>query len=173
MTTLIHSTPRRDGFRMPGEFEPHAGCWMAWPERLDNWRDGAGPAQRAFADVATAISEFEPVTMCASAAQWERARAALPEQIRVVELTTDDSWLRDQGPTFVVNPKGAVRGIDWRFNAWGVKYEPYRNDDLAARKICELAGVERYRSDMILEGGSIHVDGEGTCLTTEECLLNP
>jgi len=173
MTTLIHSTPRRDGFRMPGEFEPHAGCWMAWPERLDNWRDGAGPAQRAFADVATAISEFEPVTMCASAAQWERARAALPEQIRVVELTTDDSWLRDQGPTFVVNPKGAVRGIDWRFNAWGVKYEPYRNDDLAARKICELAGVDRYRSDMILEGGSIHVDGEGTCLTTEECLLNP
>ena len=91
MTTLLRSTPRRDGFRMPAEYEPHAGCWMAWPERPDNWRDGAEPAQRAFADVASAISEFEPVTMGASAVQWERARAALPERIRVVELSTDDS----------------------------------------------------------------------------------
>lgn len=146
---------------------------MAWPERADNWRDGAGPAQRAYATVARAIAEFEPVTVCASAGQWARARASLPEHIRVVEMTLDDAWLRDQAPTFVINPKREVRGIDWRFNAWGVKYEPYANDDLAARKICELAGVARYRSDMVLEGGSIHVDGEGTCLTTEECLLNP
>lgn len=173
MPTLLRSTPQRDGFRMPGEFERHTGCWMAWPERPDNWRDGAEPAQRAFAAVATAIAAFEPVTLCASAAQWERARSLLPDRVRVVELTLDDAWLRDQGPTFVVNPKGVVRGIDWRFNAWGEKYVPYRNDDLAARKICELASVERYRCDMILEGGSIHVDGEGACLTTEECLLNP
>ena len=95
---------------MPGEFEPHAGCWMLWPERSDNWRLGAKPAQRAFSAVATAIADYEPVTMGVSARQYEVARATLPAHIRVVELSADDAWMRDVGPTFLVNDHSAVRG---------------------------------------------------------------
>jgi len=167
------STPRADGFRMSGEFEPHAGCWMAWPCRPDNWRNSGAPAQRAFAHVATAIAEFEPVTVCTNRADWPQARALLPAHIRVVEMASDDSWLRDQGPTFVVNDFGDIRGIDWQFNAWGGMYAPHDQDALIAQKILELERLPRYACEMVLEGGAIHVDGEGTCITTEECLLNP
>ena len=167
------STPRADGFRMPGEFEPHAGCWMAWPRRPDNWRNNASPAQHTFAQVAVAIAEFEPVTVCANAVDWPQARTLLPAHIRVIEMASDDSWLRDQGPTFVVNDRGDVRGIDWQFNAWGSMYTPHDHDKLIAQKILELERVSRYACEMVLEGGAIHVDGAGTCITTEECLLNP
>jgi agmatine deiminase len=177
MSATLDSTPAADGFRMPGEFEPHAGCWMAWPERTDNWRLGAEPAQRAFAAVAAAIAASEPVTVGASDAQFGRARELLPAAVRVVELSTDDAWLRDSGPTFVVDGKGGVRGVDWRFNAWGGRegglYFPWDRDERAARKVLEIEGVDRYRAPLVLEGGSVHVDGEGTVLSTEECLLNP
>lgn len=162
---------------MPGEFEPHSGCWMAWPERTDNWRAGAKPAQEAFAAVAEAIAASEPVTMAASDAQFENCRAMLPPQVRVVEVSTDDAWLRDTGPTFVVDGAGHRRGVDWRFNAWGGSdgglYFPWDRDERVAAKVLEVEGDERYRAPLVLEGGSIHVDGEGTVLTTEECLLNP
>src|ERR1700756_5249733 len=88
----LDSTPARDGYRMPGEFEPHDGCWMAWPERPDNWRLGAAPAQEAFAAVAEAIAAPEPVTMAVSDSQFDRCRAILSPAIRVVELATDDAW---------------------------------------------------------------------------------
>lgn len=171
--TLINSTPRKDGFRMPGEFESHAGCWMLWPERPDNWRLGAKPAQKAFVDVATAIAQFEPVTMGVSRNQFLNARHLLPGHVRVVEMSYNDSWMRDCGPTFVVNDKGNVRLIDWDFNAWGGLYFPWDQDDLVPRKVAEIERVDRYRAPIVLEGGSIHVDGEGTLLATEECLLNP
>lgn len=170
---LINSTPRKDGFRMPGEFEPHAGCWMLWPERPDNWRLGAKPAQRAFAAVASAISRFEPVTVGVSREQFLNARRLLPDRVRVVEMSFNDAWMRDCGPTFVVDDKGAVRGVDWGFNAWGGLYFPWDQDALVARKVLEIERVDRYQAPLVLEGGSIHVDGEGTLLTTEECLLNP
>jgi agmatine deiminase len=175
--TSIDSTPKTDGFRMPGEFEPHAGCWMIWPERPDNWRLGAKPAQHAFAAVAAAIAAAEPVTVGVSDAQFENARASLPPAIRVVELSADDSWMRDVGPTFVVDGSGRRRGVDWRFNAWGGLegglYFPWDRDQRVAAKVLEIERAERYRAPLVLEGGSIHVDGEGTVLTTEECLLNP
>ncbi len=171
------STPKQDGFRMPAEFEEQKQIWMIWPERPDNWRNGAKPAQKAFTAVATAISEFEPVTMCVSPAQFQNARAQLPENIRVVEMMSDDSWVRDCGPTFVINDEGEIRANDWVFNAWGGLvdglYFPWANDDMVAQKICEIEGVDSYRTDeFILEGGSISVDGEGTLLTTEMCLLS-
>jgi agmatine deiminase len=177
MARTLMTTPRRDGFRMPAEFEPHAGTWMAWPERPDNWRLGAKPAQEAFTAVATAIAASEPVTVGVSGAQFTNARARLPEAIRVVELSTNDAWLRDTGPTGVIDGKGRVRGVDWVFNAWGGLagglYYPWDQDDLVARKLLEVEGLDRYRAPFVLEGGAIHVDGEGTVLTTEECLLNP
>jgi agmatine deiminase len=177
MSQTLVTTPAEDGFRMPGEFEPHAGCWMAWPERPDNWREGGAPAQAAFAAVAEAIAVSDPVTMAVSDAQFERCRAALSPAIRVVEISTDDAWMRDIGPSFLLDEGGRLRGVDWPFNAWGGAegglYASWERDDRAAAKILEIEGADRYRAPLILEGGSIHVDGEGTVLTTEECLLNP
>ena len=173
----LQSTPRRDGFRMPGEFEPHRGCWMIWPQRPDNWRFGAKPAQEAFTEVAKAISRFEPVTMCVDRQQYDNARQMLPENIRVVEMSNNDAWMRDCGPTFVTNGK-EIRGVDWSFNAWGGLvdglYFPWDEDDRVAGKVCDLERADRYRlRDFVLEGGSIHVDGQGTLIVTEECLLSP
>jgi agmatine deiminase len=172
------TTPAADGFHMPGEFELQDGCYLVWPERPDTWRLGAKPAQAAFAAVAEAVAACEPVTVLASARQWSHAREVLSPSVRVVEATTDDAWVRDTGPTFVVNrATGERRGVDWPFNGWGGLHGgllfPWDQDDLVASKVCELEGVDRNRAPLILEGGSIHVDGEGTCLTTEECLLNP
>jgi agmatine deiminase len=162
---------------MPGEFERHAGCWMLWPERPDNWRLGAKPAQGAFVAVASAIARFEPVSIGVSRAQYANARQQLPAAIRVVELSSDDAWMRDVGPTFVVDARGRRRGVDWRFNAWGGLrgglYFPWDQDDRVAQKVLEIEAIERYRAPFVLEGGAVHVDGEGTCITTEECLLNP
>ena len=177
MAKRIDSTPKKDGYRMPGEFEPQKQIWMLWPERPDNWRDGAKPAQKVFANVAKAISQFEPVTMCVSPAQYAHARNALPPEIRVVEMTSNDSWIRDCGPTFVINDKGGIRGCDWDFNAWGGLvdglYFPWDQDDMIPRKVCDIEGIDTYRTPgFVLEGGSIHVDGEGTLLTTEMCLLS-
>ncbi|MGZ4202821.1 MAG: agmatine deiminase [Thermoleophilaceae bacterium] len=176
MSATLTSTPAADGFRMPGEFSRHAGCWMAWPERPDNWRWGAKPAQEAFAAVAEAIDVSEPVTMAVSDAQFDHCRSVLSPSIRVVELTTDDSWMRDMGPTFVVDGHGNRRAVDWRFNAWGGLegglYFPWHHDERAAQKVLEIERIDRYRAPIVLEGGSIHVDGEGTVLTTSQCLLN-
>ncbi len=177
MAATLDSTPKADGFRMPAEFEPHAGCWMLWPERPDNWRWGAKPAQAAFVAVASAIAAAEPVKVGVSDAQFEHARAALPATVRVVELASDDAWMRDVGPTFVVDSAGGRRGVDWRFNAWGGLdgglYFPWDRDERVAAKVLEVEGADRYRAPLVLEGGAIHVDGEGTVLTTEQCLLNP
>jgi agmatine deiminase len=176
VSETIDSTPAADGYRMPGEFEPHSGCWMAWPERPDNWREQARPAQEAYAAVAEAIAASEPVTMGVSDAQFERCRSRLSPAIRVVELSTDDAWIRDTGPTFLVGDGGERRGVDWRFNAWGGRegglYASWERDDRVAAKVLEIEHAGRYRAPFVLEGGAIHVDGEGTVLTTEECLLN-
>jgi agmatine deiminase len=173
----LKSTPEKDGFRMPAEFERHSGCWMLWPERPDNWRLGAKPAQAAFTAVAAAIAGGEAVSVGASAAQYYNARACLPRNVRVVEISSNDAWMRDCGPTFVIDGGGRRRGVDWTFNAWGGLngglYFPWDRDDQVAQKVLELEGADRYRTPLIMEGGAIHVDGQGTCLTTEECLLNP
>ena len=173
----LDSTPKKDGFRMPGEFELHKGCYMIWPERPDNWRNGAKPAQKVFAKVASVIGKYEPMTMIVSREQFSNARGVLPDYVRVVEMSNDDSWVRDCGATFVIDDKGNMRAVDWKFNAWGGLvdglYFPWDSDDKIAQKMCEIEGVDSYRlDDFILEGGSIHVDGEGTVMTTEECLLS-
>jgi len=176
MSRTLSSTPREDGFRAPGEFEPKAGCWLIWPERPDTWRLGAKPAQKLFARVASAIAQSEPVTVIASRRQWQNARTVLPDAVRIVEMSTNDAWLRDSGPNFVVNDRGDVRGVDWTFNAYGGfdggLYQPWDRDDLVARKVLEIERMDRYRSSIIAEGGGLQCDGEGTLITTEQCLLN-
>jgi agmatine deiminase len=177
MSRLVDTLPRLDGYAMPAEWSRHARTWMAWPERPDTWRRGAAPAQEAFTAVATAIAEVEPVRMAVSPAQHDRAAASLPAGVELVEVPTDDCWMRDIGPTCVADHTGDVRGVDWVFNAWGGAlgglYAPWDRDDGAAAEVCRLEGIDRYRAPIVLEGGSIHTDGEGTLLTTEECLLNP
>jgi agmatine deiminase len=177
VSALLPGTPRGDGYRMPGEFEPHAQLWMLWPQRPDNWRLGGKPAQHAWVAVASAAAHFEPVTVGVGHDQYENARAMLPPQVRVVELSSNDAWMRDCGPTFVVNDIGGVRLVDWRFNAWGGLtdglYFPWDKDDVVPLKVAELERVDRYRAPLVMEGGSFHVDGEGTLITTEECLLSP
>lgn len=177
MTTL-DSTPRADGFHMPAEWAPHTQTWMLWPERPDNWRLGGKPVQAAHVALAKAIARFEPVTVGVSAGQYDNARARLDvPNIRVVEMSSDDAWMRDTGPTFVIDDAGQVRGVDWAFNAWGGfaggLYAPWNRDEQVASKVLDTERLQRYHTqDFVLEGGSIHVDGEGTLITTEECLLN-
>jgi agmatine deiminase len=177
VVATLTSTPAADGFRMPGEFEPHRGTWLLWPERPDNWRLGAKPAQAAFVAVAEAIAAAEPVTVGVSHAQFANARQRLSPAIRVVECSNDDSWIRDCGPTFVVDGDGGLRAVDWEFNAWGGLvdglYFPWDRDAAVGAKVSEIEGTPRYRAPMVLEGGSIHADGDGTLFTTEECLLSP
>jgi agmatine deiminase len=162
---------------MPAEWEPHDGCYLVWPERPDNWRRGGKPAQAVWVRLATALAAFEPVTVLASAGQWRNARGRLPSSVRVVEATTDDAWVRDSGPTFVVDDLGGRRAVDWAFNAWGGLRDglffPWDSDDILGHKIAELEGADCYSSSVVMEGGSFDVDGDGTLLTTEECLLNP
>ncbi len=172
MNRLPASTPRADGFHMPAEWAPHARTWMLWPERPDNWRQSAAPAQEAFSRVAQAILRFEALTMGVSAGQMNRARALLPAGAQVVELPANDAWMRDCGPTFVVDRHGARRLVDWQFNAWGGLYTDWSLDEQIPGRVADMEGLERYATPLVLEGGSIHVDGEGTLLTTEECLLN-
>jgi agmatine deiminase len=177
MAAVLTGEPRADGFRMPAEWEPHSACYLVWPQRPDNWRNGGKPAQATWVLLATAIAAAEPVTVLVSAQQWRNARARLPEQVRVVEATTDDAWVRDSGPTFLLDAGGRRRAVDWAFNAWGGLrgglFFPWDSDDLLGHKIAELEGADCYQPPIVMEGGSFDVDGLGTLLTTEECLLNP
>ncbi len=173
------STPAADGYAMPGEFEPQERVWMLWPHRTDTWSFGAKPAQKQYAAIARAIAEFTPVVVCVNESDYRGAVAVFDgeENIQVIEMTSDDAWIRDTGATFVKHPDGDVRAVHWHFNAYGGfvdgLYFPWDKDEEIALKMAELANVDRYRPDeFILEGGSIHVDGEGTVITTDMCLLS-
>lgn len=160
-------------YRMPAEWTEHEGCLMAWPVRPDLWGDTLDEVQHEYAAVARAIAGFEPVTMVAPPGHGGAARARCGEGVTVVELPTDDSWFRDSAPIFVLDPDGRRAGVDFRFNAWGRKHHPWDADDRIGALLLEHLGTPAIRSEMILEGGAITVDGEGTLITTEQCLLHP
>ncbi|MGN0373320.1 MAG: agmatine deiminase [Enterocloster sp.] len=171
--------PASEGYHMPAEFEPHRGCVMIWPVRPGSWPSGACKAQETFAFIARVIAESEKVWMLAGQEVYQQVKAVFADdpEIQVLEIETDDAWARDVGPTCVVGRDGSVRGIDWKFNAWGGEwdglYAHWERDDLAASQICRALGMECYDArHFVLEGGSIHSDGEGTILVTEACLLS-
>jgi agmatine deiminase len=176
MSRTLDTLPLADGFTCPGEFETKSGCWLGWPERPDVWRNGGKPAQAVWVRIASAIAESDPVTVCASAGQWANARARLPASVRVIEMTTDDTWFRDTGPAWLVDDEARVRGVDFRFNAYGGFdggiYFPWARDEQIAGKILEIERTDRYRCPLIAEMGGIQSDGQGTIVTTEQCLLN-
>lgn len=161
-----------DGLFMPAEWEPHERCWMQWPSRAEVWGERLPQAYAAYAGVARAIAAFEPVSMVCRPEDEAQARLACGRDVEIVALPIDDSWCRDSGPIFLVDGKGHVAGAQWRFNAWGNAYYGYENDAAVAGLILGRLGMRNYSNNMVLEGGSISVDGYGTLITTEECLLN-
>jgi len=167
--------PARDGFMMPAEWAPHARTWICWPCRREAWgsADAMLRAKQAFARVARGISAFEPVILAARREDVAEAKLATAGKTELFEAPLDDSWARDSGPTFLRGPAGGRGAVQWRFNAWGEKYLPYTHDAALAARIAHAADVRLYEAPLVCEGGAIHSDGEGTLLTTEQCLLNP
>lgn len=175
-------TPAADGFHMPGEYEPHAGCIIVWPQRPGSWSFGAKAACEAFTGVIKAIAASEKVYVICGEKHFETAQKYLADiaNTELIKLETDDSWARDIGPTFVVrrlHGGQVVRGVNWKFNAWGGEvdglYPDYAQDDAFAEKFAALKGYKLYNAaPFVLEGGSIHCDGEGTAMVTEACLLS-
>jgi len=169
----LEGSPLELGFRMPAEWEPHSGCWMAWPTNPDLWPAGFEAARLDYAKVAAAVAYFEPLTMIAHPRDAKDAAAACGAGVKILSLEIDDSWTRDSGPTFVKDGKGRLAGVDWVFNAWGEKHHPYDRDAKMAERLLSHLGVLRFDSPLTFEGGALHCDGEGTVLTTESVLLNP
>ena len=159
---------------MPAEGAAHDRTLMAWPVREVMWQEHLEAAKAVYAEVANAIAAFEPVTMVAPPAKRKEARAACGDGVTVTELPIDDSWMRDNGPVFVLDGTGRRAGVDFGFNAWGEKFKPYADDAEVTARLLERMGEERIdATDFILEGGSIAVDGQGVLVTTEQCLLQP
>ena len=159
---------------MPAEWSAHERCLMAWPARPELWGPHAAAARAEYAATANAIAAFEPVTMVA--APWpggRGARGGASAAVDVVEIPIDDSWLRDAGPIIVLDQQGQRTGVDFQFNSWGEKFLPFDRDAAVAQALLAQLGIPRVASAMVLEGGAITVDGEGTLITTEQCLLNP
>src|SRR5215210_1070759 len=169
----VTATTSTRSSQMPAEWSPQERCVMAWPTRPELWHGQYQAATAEYAAVAEAIARFEPVLMVAAPGSGDDARRGCGPNVEVVELPIDDSWLRDSGPIFVLGPDGARTGVDFRFNAWGERSFPYADDDRFPERVLAHLGIPRYPVEMVLEGGSITVDGEGTLITTEQCLLNP
>src|SRR5689334_6058537 len=157
---------------MPPETDPHERTLIAWPCRRSLWGERMEEARRETAGVANAVAAFEPVLVVCRPGDGPAARAALTAEVEVWEAVIDDSWLRDSGP-IVVRGDGVRTGIQFGFNAWGGKFPPWDDDATIAGRLCDTLGLPWERSPMILEGGAIAMDANGTLLTTEECLLNP
>lgn len=172
-----------EGYRMPGEFERHFGCIMIWPVRPGSWPGEGKEAKKTFCEIADAIAEGEKLFMLADKGHVKEAEHMLCNcknsgNMQVLEIESDDAWARDVGPTFVINESKNIKGISWCFNAWGGEhdglYAHWEKDDLVAKRFCSRLGVPcTDAAPFVLEGGSIHSDGEGTILTTEACLLSP
>ena len=166
-------------YRMPPEWAPHQGTWFSWPHNRETWPGCLEEAEAALAQAVVALAEGETVHInvldaahrAAVAARF--AKTVAPERLRFHAIVTNDAWCRDHGAIFAYDSSGALVALDFRFNAWGEKYGPFDADDAAAAKMADALGVRTVRIEHVLEGGSIDVNGAGSVLTTEQCLLNP
>jgi agmatine deiminase len=163
-------------WRMPAESAPHDRIWMAFPREGEVMGDSSAAREAtytAWTSVAHAIVPFEPVTMVVDPSERERARRMLSQEVEIVEAPLDDFWMRDFGPTFVIDDEtGSLGGVDWVFNAWG-QGAGFERDALIAARVIDELGVARIPSLLVNEGGGIHVDGEGTVMVTETVQLDP
>lgn len=159
--------------RMPAEYAPHERTWMAWPVREtmchpENYWEFCGELAHA----ALQIARFEPVSMLVNENTRSEAEKALGDSAELIDIPHNDCWLRDSGPTIVVSDNGQRLGVNWKFNAWGGKYPDFELDDQVAPRLLKHSGIPEISVPAVMEGGSFHTDGEGTLLTTEECILN-
>lgn len=163
-----------NNIRWPAEWEPHAATWLAWPHNVETWPGKFEPVPAAFSNMARAMAQFEPVHILAEAGPVaDAAHRHLQGAANVFlhDIATDDAWIRDYGPTFVL-ADSTLQAIDWRYNAWGGKYPPWENDSAAAGKIASVLNCATIRSEHYIEGGAIEGNGLGDVLTTRSCLLN-
>jgi len=174
-------TPKDKNYIMPAEWEQHKCCWMQWPHDNPEFNSYAEvptwshfdieKGRIAWSNVANAISNFEQVKMIVHPNNIVNSSKLLNEKVEILSFVNDDAWARDSGAIFLLNKEKKLGGVDWEFNGWG-KFSPYDSDNKIAKFMIEEAKATYFKNDMILEGGSIHTDGEGTLLTTEQCLLN-
>ena len=161
---------------MPAEWERHAATWLSWPHNRDSWPGQFEPIPAIWAELVRVLCETEAVHILAGGqAVMEDARRSVGHlpNVRLHDIPTNDAWMRDHGPTFLVSSSGAPPAlIHWAYNAWGGKYPPFDKDQQVPRLIAEWLGFRRFEPGIILEGGAIDVNGSGSVLTTEQCLLN-
>lgn len=172
---MLSNDTQYPAWRMPAEWVTHAATWMVWPHNQGLWESVWGvtlaEVQADFARVANAIARFEPVKLVVDPAALDSARALCTGNIQLVVQPVNDSWCRDSGPTFIVHPQQGLAGVSWRFNAWGDK-SAHDLDRSLARRLLDDLGLACFGTPLANEGGAIHVDGEGTLITTESVLLN-
>ena len=178
------TTPAALGYRWPAEWERHRATWLSWPHNPDTWPGLLEPVHAAFVEMVRALQGQEEVCINVGSEALEaevrrRLRAGgvdADRGVRFFRIPTDDAWVRDHGPIFVLREAGGRREraiLDFGFDSWGRKYGPWEQDDAVPRRIAEALGLARFEPGWVLEGGSIDGNGHGTLLTTESCLLNP
>lgn len=167
------SNPLADGFSMPAEWVPHERCWMAWPSRAETWGEHLDGARDVVAEIANTIARFEPVTIVTKPKNVAEVSLLTANGVAQVSLPHDDCWIRDYGPTFLTNKSSGVAGVAWRWNAWGFRYEDHERDAKVAEEILKHLEMRAYANHLVMEGGGIDVDGEGTVIASEATLLNP
>jgi agmatine deiminase len=170
--STLRPAPDSGALFMPAETDPHAACWMCWPSRAGLWGDRLADVKREYALIARTIAEYEPVTMVANGDAVAEAGAMCGPSVSIFAAAIDDSWMRDSGPTFLVDRGGGTALVNWRFNAWGAKYQPHAADASLKAQIAHRIGLPLIETFLVAEGGALLSDGEGTILTTESCLLN-
>lgn len=176
------ATPRSLGYSMPAEWAAHSGTWISWPDNLETWPTQLESVRDVWIQMIALLAPHERVYVLVNDERSERqirarlkiARAAT-DNVTLLKIPTIDVWMRDYGPTFVTRsaPENPLAFNDWIFNGWGRKYPSYELDERVARELASFLKVPVFKHEIVLEGGSIEVNGAGACLTTEQCLLNP
>ena len=177
MVEREQTTPASLGFRMPAEWHPHRSTWLTWPKDPETWPDRVTQVEEIYLQMLAALTLHETVDLLVDDEEMEQAvrrrcHFASAANIHFHHIQTVDSWIRDYGPNFLVGPGGEGAFNDWIFNAWGNKYEELKKDDGVPRRLEPVLGLKRFSPGIVMEGGSIEVNGAGCVLTTEQCLLN-
>ncbi|MBQ4825520.1 agmatine deiminase family protein [Leisingera sp. HS039] len=169
---IIPGSAGADGFAFPAEWVRHERTLMQFPPPQNWYPNQLNAARKEWAEAANTVAEYEPVTMAVRRRDMATAKKLLSSEISLIEMPLNDAWSRDSGPMIVQNAQGARRIAGFTFNGWGRKFPPYKHDTLAKGRFAAHLGLPMYTSDLVLEGGAVAVDGQGTLLTTEECLLH-